>query len=87
MQLQNIDLVSWPLEESLTPAALSHVEAAVRAYVPTVTLPVNLKTELENLANAIRAMLQHVLEERRAATQALPVNSPPVQSPEEWLDT
>ncbi len=66
--------VSWPYENSMTPAALAHVETAVRQYhadhLPHDT-PVSI--ELQNLANELRAFLQHYVEQRRTEPAADPL--------------
>ena len=56
----------WPLETSITPAALAHVEAALTRYLEREA-PGASRAELENLENLIRSHLQHVVADRRAA--------------------
>ena len=66
--------VTWPYENSMTPAALAHVETAVRQYreqhMPNDS-PVSI--ELLNLANELRAYLQHYVEQRRTASAVDPL--------------
>ena len=53
----------WPLEATLTAAALTHVELAFREYLdrhPEVIHPA--RTELLNIANTVRAYFQHTNE-------------------------
>lgn len=71
-------LSHWPLEVSVSPAALIEIEAAIRAHDAPMA-PAALDTELMNVANIIRAHLQHVL--RAAAAKAAPV----APAPDEWL--
>lgn len=57
----------WPMETSLTPAALAHVESAVRERLVNDRVPRALHTELHNLVANIRAHLQHVVGNARPA--------------------
>jgi hypothetical protein len=60
----------WPLETSLTPAALEHVQAAIELYLDSDEMRLSrytrkasyqeVENELTNLAAIIRAYLQHV---------------------------
>lgn len=64
-------LVRWPLEYSLSVVALAQVEFAVRARLSLVRggpMPEHVQAELRNLANVIRAHLQHVKEESAEPT-------------------
>ena len=57
----------WPLEVSLSNKALAFVEEALRERAVGKGKPeLALAAELHNTANAIRAHLQHVVEEKRA---------------------
>lgn len=68
-------LSHWPLEVSVSRAALAEIETAIRERdVPWATAA--LDAELENLANIIRAHLQH------PAAPALPGRS---EVEEDWL--
>lgn len=61
----------WPMETSITPAALVHVERAVREYIAKEGIQFGdgqHAIELMNLANGIRAYLQHVVAGRDAFT-------------------
>lgn len=53
----------WPLEASLTPRVLAQVEQAIRHHI----VDTGDNTELYNLANTIRAHLQHVVANARRA--------------------
>jgi hypothetical protein len=54
----------WPMETSMTPAALAHVEAAIREYLDNDRAqgvePKVVEAELVLCASHIRAYLQHV---------------------------
>jgi len=70
----------WPLETSLSPAALSVVENGVRIMLeraPWGNSPAEqrVKNELHNLAANIRSHLQHVVAARKAA------DTPPEKDP------
>lgn len=57
--------VEWPITVNLTPAALRVVERAVRSdlIVMRGSITPQLNTELLNLANTIRAHMQHIAAE------------------------
>jgi hypothetical protein len=58
----------WPLEIGLSPAALKEVELGVRARLAISAWDLDVAdvcTELTNLANIIRAHLQHVQARNR----------------------
>lgn len=75
-----IEQSHWPLETSLSLAALMVIETAVRSLIPAnYEATPELDTELENLANVIRAHLQHVLR----APIAKP--APVTPAPDDWL--
>ena len=65
----------WPLEVSLSPMALAFIEEAIRerrgAGDPSEP---NVADEIDNAVNAIRAHLQHLVEERRAERTKLPTD-------------
>lgn len=54
----------WPMECSVSAAALHHIESAIREYLDNDRTkgvdPVEVETELTTVANQIRAYLQHV---------------------------
>lgn len=53
----------WPMETSLTPAALVEVQEALQQYLSNFDigpLPQNVETELNGLVSNIRSYLQHV---------------------------
>lgn len=57
----------WPMECSLTPAALAFVESAVRDHIkryPLAHKP-GVALELANLVSNIRSHLQHVVAEAK----------------------
>lgn len=62
---QIIQQSHWPLETSLSPHALAHVEAAIELYMDNDRTqgvePRAVEIELTNLASNIRAHLQHVV--------------------------
>jgi hypothetical protein len=65
----------WPLEVSLTPSALKHVELALEQYLGmdadhrylALRVPAGPRAELWNTCNILRAHLQHVVLEAREA--------------------
>ncbi len=84
----NADFILWRLEESLSPAACAAVETAIRGHIERATVAPAVRAELENLANEVRAMLQHVMEDGRARTlrgHSASVQSEP--SPDDWMDS
>lgn len=62
----------WPLECSLTPAALAVVEVAVREHLKLypMTHKPRVANELTNLTSVIRAHLQHIAADARRAAVA-----------------
>ncbi len=60
--------VYWPMEEMLSPAAMAHIENAIRTYEPDDAHPLagNTREEILDCANKIRACLQHIAEEKRS---------------------
>lgn len=60
--------IYWPLEVEVSPAAMHHVEAAIRDYLKYEASG-KAAPELFSLANQIRACLHHIVEEERAAPQ------------------
>jgi hypothetical protein len=60
----------WPLETSLSPAALSAIETGVRIMLERLPYEGQTSNELHNLANNIRAHLQHARAAQRKATSA-----------------
>ena len=65
--------IYWPLELSLSPAALHAVEMAVRAHLSLSRggpMSERTQNELALLANTIRAHLQHVVSDAREAAAA-----------------
>ena len=79
----------WPMEVSLSPAALLHVETAIRDYLTSVDLTGQPRQELANAANLIRAFLQHQSASSGGYTPAaaqvatLPGRS---EKAESWMD-
>lgn len=61
------EAVHWPLDFTLSPAALAEVECAVRTYLDDTGRGAlkrgKVHNELVNLANAIRSLLQHMARE------------------------
>ncbi len=51
----------WPLEATLSRPALAHVQLAIKQFLerdaPRIESPI--RAELQNMANSIRACLQH----------------------------
>ena len=66
-----IQMSHWPLETSLTAVALMQLEIAVRTHVAALLPETPGCAELANLANIIRAHLQHTL--RAPAAKPAPV--------------
>lgn len=73
---QNAVFGYWPLEESLTYPALAAIEAAIRSHLKHERLPTEIAAELHNTANIIRALLQHVVNEKREAAAAARTDDP-----------
>lgn len=70
------EYVTWPMEANVSPAALHHVAEAIEAYCSGLAPSTDgaLRAELENTANDIRSLLQHVVVARQAAVA------------DDWLD-
>lgn len=68
------DYVTWPMEASVRPATLHHIAEAIDRYLSLVTLDGAVLIEMENTANDIRSLLQHVIVARQAAVA------------DDWLD-
>ena len=70
------DYVTWPMEANVSPAALHHIAEAIDGYLTRVNLAPPVLDEMQNTANDIRSLLQHVVVARQSQI-----------STEEWLDT
>jgi hypothetical protein len=67
--------IHWPLELSLTPAALHRIEIEVRDALDMLDDgPVT--TELANLCSTIRAHLQHVVKEEKESRAKAALSDP-----------
>ncbi len=73
--------VEWPLTVNLTPGALRVVERAVRSdlIVMRGSITPQLNTELLNLANTIRAHMQHIaVDQKEKAARLAAVEDDPL---------